>query len=382
MIKRMVIMLVAVAVVLGGIFGFQVFKGIMIKKFMSAMGSPPQTVSTTRAAYSAWQPNIEAIGSLRAVKGADLSLEVSGVVVSISFNSGDDVAAGTVLLKLRADEDAAKLDSLKATAELNEINYQRDLKQFKIQAVSQANLDTDAANLKNADAQVAEQQAVLDKKTLRAPFAGHLGIRAVDLGQYVAAGTTVVTLQALDPIFLDFFVPQQAVDQVKLGQTVAVKVDAYKDRTFPGEISAVNPKVDPSSRNVQIRATLKNADHKLLPGMYATVDIATGAPKNYITLPQTAITYNPYGDTVYIVDDKGSDVGAGAAVGKARLVAHQTFVTTGPTRGDQVAVLKGVGAGDTVVIAGQIKLHNGSTVLIDNSITPTADASPNVPLDR
>jgi membrane fusion protein (multidrug efflux system) len=376
MTKRMVIMLAAVAIVLGAVFGFQAFKGMMIRKYMSAMGSPPQTVSTTKAAFSQWQPSIEAIGSLRAVKGSDLSLEVSGVVDSISFNSGDDVAAGTVLLKLRAEDDAAKLDSLKATAALNEITYQRDLKQFKIQAVSQANLDTDAANLKNANAQVAQQQAILDKKTLRAPFAGHLGIRAVDLGQFIAAGTAVVTLQALDPVFLDFFVPQQAVAQVKLGQKVAVKVDAYKDQTLPGEISAVNPKVDPSSRNVQIRATLKNPDHRLLPGMYATVDIATGAPQRYITLPETAITYNPYGDTVYVVQNSGG------ADGKAALIARQTFVTTGLTRGDQVAVLKGVQDGDTVVTAGQIKLHNGSTVLIDNSIAPTADAAPNLPLDR
>jgi len=375
--KRMVIMLAAVAIVLGGVFGFQLFKAAMIKKFMSAMASPPQTVSASKAGYSQWQPSLEAIGSLRAVKGADLSLEVSGIVDSISFNSGDDVEEDAPLLKLRAADDAAKLKSLQATMELNDLTYQRDLKQFKLQAVSQATLDIDAANLKNASAQVAQQQAILDKKFLRAPFAGHLGIRAVDLGQYLGAGTVIVTLQALDPIFLDFFVPQQAVDQVQLGQTVTVKIDAYKDRAFSGEISALNPKVDASSRNVQVRATLKNADHKLLPGMYATVDIATGAPHNYITLPQTAITYNPYGDTVYIVDSKGAD-----ADGKPQLIARQTFVTTGPTRGDQVAVLKGVNEGDTVVIAGQIKLHNNSTVVIDNSIAPTADAAPNVPLDR
>jgi membrane fusion protein, multidrug efflux system len=377
MTKRMVIMLVAVAVVLGGIYGFQVFKGIMIKKFMSAMGNPSQTVSVSKATYSQWQPTIEAIGSLRAVKGADLSIEVSGVVDSISFNSGDDVEAGAVLLKLRSEDDAARLESLQATAQLNQITSDRDQKQFKLQAVSQATLDTDAANLKNANAQVAQQQAILDKKTLRAPFAGHLGIRAVDLGQYLGAGTAIVTLQALDPVFVDFFVPQQAVAQVQLGQSVAVKIDAYKDQIFTGEISALNPKVDASSRNVQIRATLKNPDHKLLPGMYATVDISTGAPQKYITLPQTVITYNPYGDTVYIVDTKGTD-----ANGKPQLIARQTFVTTGPTRGDQVAVLKGVNDGDTIVTAGQIKLHNGSTVLIDNSISPTADATPNVPLDR
>jgi membrane fusion protein (multidrug efflux system) len=266
---------------------------------------------------------------------------------------------------------------LQATADLYTITYDRDLKQIKLQAVSQATLDTDAANLKNAKAQVAQQQAILDKKTLRAPFAGHLGLRQVDLGQYLGAGTVIVTLQALDPIFLDFFVPQQAVDQVRMGQPIAAKVDAYEDQTFTGEISAINPKVDANSRNVQVRATLKNADRKLIPGMYATVDIPTGAPQNLITLPQTAITYSPYGDTVYIVDSKGA-----GANGKAQLVARQSFVTTGSTRGDQVAILKGVSEGDMIVTSGQLKLHNGSTVLIDNSVTPTADAAPNVPLDR
>src|SRR5271169_1702055 len=288
----MVIMLIAVAIVFGGIFGFQAFKASMIKKFMTAMGSPPQTVSAAKAGYSEWQPKIEAVGSLRAVLGADLSLEVAGVVDTITFNSGDDIEQGKLLLKLRAGDDVAKLESLRAVAELNEITYERDQKQFKMQAVSQATLDTDLANLKNAKAQVSQQQAILDKKSLRAPFAGHLGIRAVDLGQYLGAGTVIVTLQALDPVFVDFFVPQQAVGQIHLGETVAVKIDAYKDQTFDGVISAINPKIDASSRNVQIRATLKNPDHKLIPGMYATIDISTGTPQNYVTLPQTAITYN------------------------------------------------------------------------------------------
>ena len=377
MTKRMVIMLATVAVVFGGVFGFQMFKAAMIKKFMSQMAQPPQTVTAGKASFSAWQPKIGAVGTLRAVKGADLSLEVAGVVDQIAFSSGDDVEAGVLLLKLRSDDDLAKLQSLQATAELNEITFERDQKQLKLQAVSQATIDTDAANLKNAKAQVAQQQAILDKKTLRAPFAGHLGIRAVDLGQYLGAGTVIVTLQALDPIFMDFFVPQQAVDQVKIGEQIAVKVDAYKDQTFAGEISAINPKVDASSRNVQVRATLKNADHRLLPGMYATVEIPTGAPENLITLPQTAISFSPYGDTVYIVDDKGA-----GADGKPQLVARQSFITTGATRGDQVAVLKGIGEGDLIVTSGQLKLHNGSSVLIDNTVAPTADAAPSVPLDR
>jgi|ERR1700722_19878825 membrane fusion protein (multidrug efflux system) len=376
MIKRMVIMLVAVAVVFGGIFGFQAFKAAMIKKFITALSNPPQTISATTAATSEWQPKIEAIGSLRAVRGADLSLELSGVVESISFNSGDDVAEGASLLKLRTEDDVARLKSLEAMAELAEITLDRAQRLYKTQAAAQATVDSDAANLKNAKAQVAQQQAIIDKKALRAPFAGHLGIRAVDLGQYLGPGTVIVTLQALDPVYVDFFVPQQSVDQVRLSQQVAVKVDAYKDRTFAGEISAINPKVDTTNRNVQIRATLKNPDHQLLPGMYATVDIATGTPTTYVTLPQTAISYNPYGDTVYVVEGKGND-----ADGKPQLTARQTFVTVGLTRGDQVAILKGVDEGDMIVTAGQIKLHNGSVVLIDNSVTPTADAAP-VPIDR
>jgi membrane fusion protein (multidrug efflux system) len=377
MTKRMVIMLLAVGVVFGLVFGFQAFKAAMIKKFMSTMSAPPQTVSTTTAHSSSWQPTIEAVGSLRAVRGADLSLEVAGVVDSISFNSGDDVKEGAVLLKLRSEDDAAKLTSLQASADLSQLTLDRDLKQWKIQAVSQATIDTDRANLKNAQAQVAQQQAILDKKTLRAPFAGHLGIRAIDLGQYLGPGTTIVTLQALDPIYLDFFVPQQGIDQVKLGQSITVRIDAFKDQTFAGEISAINPKIDANTRNVQVRATSKNPDHKLLPGMYATVAIDTGAPQNYITLPQTAITYNPYGDTVYVVDNKSAEAG-----GKPQQIARQTFVTTGPTRGDQVAILKGVNDGEMIVTSGQIKLHNGSPVLIDNSAAPTAEAAPTLPADR
>ena len=376
MTKRMVIMLIAVGLVFGGIFGFQAFKGAMIKKFMSQMSAPPQTVSTAIAGMQEWQPRIEAVGSLRALKGADLALEVSGVVETIAFSSGDDVAEGAVLLKLRAHDDIAKLQSLQATAELGEITYQRDLKQAKIQAVSQATVDTDIANLKNFKAQIAEQQAVIDKKSLRAPFAGHIGIRLVDIGQYLSAGTMVVTLQALDPVYFDFFLPQQAIDRIRLGQQITARVDTYADQTFPGEISAINPKIDSSSRNVQVRATLKNPDHKLLPGMYATAEIAAGQPQQRITLPQTAVAYNPYGATVYVIDDTGQD-----ANGKPQLVARQTFVATGETRGDQVAVVGGLKGGETIVTAGQIKLHNGSPVLINNAIQPTAEASP-VPVDQ
>jgi membrane fusion protein, multidrug efflux system len=374
--KRMIIMLTAVGLVFGGVFGFQIFKNTMIKKFMSAMASPPQTVSATTATAEEWQPQIEAVGSLRAVNGADLSFEVPGIIKELHFHSGDDVSAGDILVTLRADDDIARLEALQATSNLTEITYQRDQEQFKIKAVSQATLDTDAANVKNAKAQVAQQQAIVDKKTLRAPFAGHLGVRAVDIGQYINAGTTVVTLQALDPIYADFFLPQQALTQIRLEQSVTVKVDTYPDQDFAGTITAINPKVDPATRNVQVRATLNNPVRRLLPGMYASVTIAAGDKQRYVTLPQTAVTYNPYGETVYVVDDKGKD-----AQGKAQLMARQIFVTAGPKRGDQVAILSGVEQGQTVVTAGQMKLRNGSPLIIDNTIRPTADANP-IPVDQ
>jgi len=376
MIRRMIVMLVVIGAVLGGYFYFQQFKAKMIHGFLASMANPPQTVSTVTAATQTWQPEVEAVGSLRAVNGATLSLEVDGVVDRIDFKSGDDVKQGQVLLQLRADDDTAKLAALEASAALAQVNYDRDLRQFHAQAVSQAVVDSDNYNLKNARAQADEQRAVVAKKTLRAPFAGHLGIRAVDLGQYLNPGTAVVTLQALDPLFVDFTVPQQALSRVVVGQTVTAKIDTFPDETFQGKIIAVNPTVDTDSRNVQMRASLPNPDHRLLPGMFATIDIEAGASEQRITLPQTAITYNPYGSTVYLVE-KNADTGPG----QPALIARQSFVTTGSTRGDQVAVLTGVKPGDTVVSAGQIKLHNGAPVVVNNKVQ-TADNPAPVPVDR
>ncbi len=376
MIRRMIVMLVLIGAVLGGYFYFQQFKAKMIHGFLASMANPPQTVSTVTATTQTWQPEVQAVGSLRAENGATLSLEVGGVVDRIDFKSGDDVQAGQELLRLRLDDDTAKLAALQASAALAQVNYDRDQRQFRAQAVSQAVVDADNYNLKNALALVEQQRAILAEKTLRAPFAGHLGIRAVDLGQYLTPGTTVVTLQALDPLFVDFTVPQQALSRVVVGQAVVAKVDTFPDQTFRGKIIAINPTVDTNSRNVQMRASLPNPDHRLLPGMFASIDIAAGAPEQHITLPATAITYNPYGSTVYLVEKKGE-----TAAGQPQLVARQSFVTTGATRGDQVAVLTGVKPGDVVVSAGQIKLHNGVPVIVNNTVR-TADNPNPAPVDR
>jgi membrane fusion protein, multidrug efflux system len=376
MIKRMLIMLVLVGVVLGSVFGFKTFVDGKVKEFMAGMGNQPQTVSTTKATLSDWQPQLEAVGSMRAVNGADLSLEVPGVVEELNFQSGDDVEQGRLLLRLRDEDEVAKLKSLQAVAELSQITYERDVKQLAAKAIAQAIVDNDAANLRNNRALVDQQKAIVDKKTLRAPFTGHLGVRQVDRGQYLAAGTVIVTLQALDPIYVDFLLPQQSLDKIKVGQPAKIRVDTYPDKIFAGKITAINPKVEASSRNVQVRATLANPERKLLPGMFATVDIDVGSVQRLITLPQTAISYNPYGNLVYVVDDKGK-----GADGKPTLVARQTFVTTGATRGDQVSVLKGIKEGDTIVTGGQMKLRNGIPLTINNTVLPKDDPNPR-PVDN
>lgn len=377
MAKRMIVMLLSLGIVLGAIFVFELVLIPRFKKqFLAAHANPPQTVSTMVATVQEWQPRIEAIGSLRAVRGADLSAQVGGIVSAVHFHSGADVAAGTLLVELSDGDDVAKLDALKAQAELARITYQRDRRQYQAQAVSKQVVDTDEQTLKSDRAQVAQQQAVVGYKKIRAPFAGRLGLRQVDLGQYLPPGTPVVTLQALDPIYVDFTIPQKQLAEVAVGQKVAVAIDTFPGRKFVGRITAINSKVDTATRNVQLRATIANPEHRLLPGMFATVEIDTGGEKKYVTLPQTAVTYNPYGSTVYLVDDEGK-----GANGKKRLVARQVFVTSGATRGDQVAILSGVKAGETVVTAGQMKLRNGSPLNIDNKVQPTDNPNPHPPLE-
>jgi membrane fusion protein (multidrug efflux system) len=360
---------------MGGIYGWHLFVNKkFIEPMMKGMASTPQTVSTTIAAASTWQSRTQALGTLRAVRGADLAAQASGVVDKIHIESGAEVAAGTVLLVLKPNDDPAKLAQLQAQAELASITLKRDQEQLEAQAISQATVDTDASNLKAARAQVVAQQALIEEKVVRAPFAGRLGIRLVDEGQYLAAGTTVVTLQALDPIFIDFYVPQQALARLKVKQAVSATVDAYPGATFTGNVASVNSKVDTASRNVQIRASFANADRRLVPGMYANVDINDGEPSTLLTLPQSAITYNPYGNTIYLVQKSGTD-----DTGNPKLTVLQRFVKLGETRGDQVAVLSGVAAGDEVVTAGQMKLRNGSSVVINNKIVPSSDSNPTPP---
>lgn len=372
MTKRMIIMLICVGVLLAGLVGFNLFKAHMIAKFMASNAAPPATVTAVNASYQTWQPQLSAVGSLRAVRGVDVTTEVAGLVRQINFKSGEDVKAGEVLVQLNADSDVAQLHSLQATADLAKTVYNRDKAQYDIKAIAKAQLDSDEADLRSKLAQVAQQAALVDKKTIRAPFAGRLGITTVNPGQYINPGDAIVTLQAVDPIYADFFLPQQQLGQIAIGQVISVDTNAFGGKLFQGKILSVNPKVDSNTRNVQIEAAVDNHDRKLLPGMYANVKIDAGTEQRYLTLPQTAITYNPYGATVFVAKpgttpDKN---------GKVMPIAQQVFVTPGPTRGDQVAVLKGITEGTQVVTSGQLKLKNGTPLVINNSVQPTDSPNP------
>ncbi|MFC5429815.1 efflux RND transporter periplasmic adaptor subunit [Paraburkholderia denitrificans] len=372
MAKRMIIMLFCVGFLLAALFGFNLFRAHMIKKFMASNTAPPATVTAAVAGYQTWQPQLAAVGSLRAVRGVDVTTEVAGLVREIVFISGQDVKAGQVLVRLNDDSDRAQLASLQAAAELAQTVYVRDKAQFGIQAIAKAQLDADAADLKSKRAQVDQQAALVEKKTIRAPFAGRVGITTVNPGQYINPGDAIVTLQAIDPIYADFFLPQRQLGQLHVGQTIAVDTDAFGNRSFDGKIRSINPRVDSATRNVQIEATVDNRERKLLPGMYANVKVDAGSVQRYLTLPQTAITYNPYGATVFIVKPGEQK----NAQGKIMPVAQQVFVTPGPTRGDQVAILKGISEGTQVVTSGQLKLKNGTPLVIDNRVQPANNPNP------
>ena len=365
MTKRMFIMLGAIVLLVAALaFGFY----LHIQKLIASAPKPgPQTVTSTKVAALEWQPQLNSIGSLVAARGVDLASEVAGLVRTVNFHSGEEVRAGQLLVQLNADADVAQLRAAEAAAELAEVVFQRDKAQLDAKAISQAQLDTDAADLKAKKAQVAQQQAVVDKKAIRAPFSGRLGISTVMPGQYLNTGDKIVTLQNLNPIRVNFSLPQQQLGQLKLGQQVNLAVDAFADKTLLGKVSAINPVVDTSTRNVQVEATLENPKSLLLPGMFSKVAINVGAKGHFLTLPQTAITYNPYGATVFVL--KNDDA-------KQTLTAQQVFVTTGQTRGDQVAILKGLTEGQEVVTSGQLKLKNGTPVVVDNSVLPANSPNP------
>lgn len=367
--RRLIIVVLAAGVLLAAIVGFNTWRANFVAQLRMKNAAPPQTVTAAAAQSSDWQPEVSAVGSLRAVRGVDVTTEVTGLVRTLRFKSGDEAQSGQVLVELNADAEIAQQHALEAAADLSSTVYERDKAQYEVQAISKAQLDADAADLKNKRAQAAAQAALVAKKTLRAPFAGRLGITTVNPGQYLNTGDKVVTLQAVDPVYVDFKLPQQQLAMITSGQAVNLTTDAFAGVKFAGRITAIDPRVDAGTRNFQAEATIPNPERRLMPGMFARVAVLAGDVKRYVTLPQTSITYNPYGATVFLAQKKpdGSD---------KDLIAQQSFVTLGPTRGDQVAVLRGVKEGDLVVTSGQLKLNNGTPLIINNSIQPANDPDP------
>ncbi|MBV8784698.1 MAG: efflux RND transporter periplasmic adaptor subunit [Gammaproteobacteria bacterium] len=396
----MIWVILGVLVLIALIAGIKV---LMIMRLMAGMKPPPPSVVTTaKASYQQWQPQLRAVGTLRAARGADLALDVAGLVTVVNVRSGDEVKQGQVLLQLRDAEDVAQLHQLEAAAALAEVTYNRIKSQLAVQAVSKADFDQAAADLKAKQAAVSQQMVNVSKKQLRAPFAGRAGIVTINPGTYLNSGTTVVTVQQLDPVYVDFFLPQKDLAELHDGQNVTLTLDAFSGRTFLGKVNAINPKVDTDTRNVQVEAQVPNPERVLTPGMFANASIDVGTQQRYLTLPQTAIVYNPYGATVYRVLTKSqfdaahqpeaasTSDGAKAAADAAKkakkqagpkladdaLVVQQTFVQTGATRGDQVAITGGLEEGAEVVTSGQIKLKSGAPISIDNSKLPTDNPNP------
>lgn len=373
--KRMIIMLTVVGILFGGIFGYQAFVGYMTKQYFATMKERAVAVSSTSAAYTEWQPELKASGSLRAVRGVNVTTEVAGLVQKIYFANGATVKEGDTLVQLSANTDLAKLRSLEAAADLAKVTYQRDKAQYAIKAISKATLDTDAADLKSKQAEVEQQASLVAKKTIKAPFSGRLGITTINPGQYLQPGDKIVDLQSLDPIYVDFAVPQQALTRLKTDLPATISTDTFPGKTFTGKINAIDPGIDPATRNVEVEATIANPDHELAPGMFASVVVNTGEPQRYITLPQTAVSFNPYGDVVFVITNKNVDKDS---KDKPGLTVTQRFVTTGETRGDQIAILSGLKEGEQVVTSGQLKLKNGSPVIINNSVTPANSPAPKI----
>ena len=358
-------------------------KFLQIRKMIASAPKPgAQTVTATKVGWLEWQPQLNAVGTMIPVRGIDVTTEIAGMVRSVEFKSGQEVAAGTVLMQLNVEADVAQMRTLQAAADLAGTVLARDREQYAVEAISKAQLDADEADVKAKRASVEQQAANVAKRTIRAPFAGKLGITAVHAGQYLNPGDKIVPLQTLDPIYVDFSLPQKQVAGLSVGQTVSLAVDAFANETFGGRITAINPRVETNTRTVQVQATVPNSRRRLLPGMFANVTIDMGAKQRYLTLPQTAITYNPYGSTVYVIKPAEAPK-ADAAEAKGpppppagTPVAQQVFVTTGLTRGDQISILTGLKEGDQVVTSGQLKLKNGMPVTVDNKVQPANNPAP------
>jgi len=385
--KPFYIALVTIVILLGGLAVFQLLvKPAMIKSFLSKAVPPPATVSAAKAETASWIGRIPSVGTLTPVTGIDVAFQVVGVVSRISFESGQEVAAGAELVRLDDSVEQADLASNEAALRQAELDLARQNDLARRAYASEATQQAAQAKRDSAAAAVLRVKSLIAQKLLKAPFAGRLGIRKVEVGQYVSAGMSLVTLQALDPIRVDFPVPEQELARLKIGQSVETTVDAFAGKVFKGEIQSLDARVSQDTRTLLVRALLHNPERQLLPGMYANVSVLLGDPKNVVTVPRTAVSYSLYGDSVYVVKPAAGTssqtpgnppppASGGTAAAPPALVVERRFVRAGDARDDRVEIREGLNAGDLVVTSGQLKLQNGNRVLIDNStpLNPPSD---------
>jgi membrane fusion protein (multidrug efflux system) len=371
--KRMLIMLGIVALVVATIAAVKTKQIQTGMKQQASFQPPPEAVTTVVAKNEAWPFNWNAIGTVAAVHGVTVSADLPGIVEKIEFESGQSVPAGAVLVRLDTRQETAQLASAEAAQSLADMNYKR-AKDLAAQGISaQADLDRALADQKQAIAKVGELKATIARKTIRAPFAGVLGIRQVNLGQYLEAGAAIVPLQSLRPVYVNFAVPQQEIGQLKVGSTIHVVNEndrGQKTAQADGTVTAIDSIVNETTRNVQVQATFANADGKLKPGMFVKANVPIGQASSAITIPTSAINYAPYGDSVFVVEDmKGPK-------GNTYLGVRQQFVKLGPSRGDQVAILSGLKSGEQVVTSGVFKLRTGAAVQVNNNVQPGNNPAP------
>lgn len=364
----MIIMLLIFGAFIGALayYKYSQFKAFAAKPWKA----PPTAVTSTAAKEETWQQTLDLTGTFSPVQGVTVSAEEPGKVVNIAFESNQKVKKDDLLVQLDTSVEQAQLQSAEAREKLAQSNLDRDSSLTGSSALAKKELDNDESQLQQAKADVAQYKAIITRKTIKASFAGLTGIRQVQLGQYLAAGSPVVTLQTLDPIYIDFQVPQQSLAQLQQGQAIQAVIDVFPNETFHGKITAINPEVNDTTRTVRVRAEMENPQEKIRSGMFARVTVVFEKSENYITVPQTAINRAPYGNSIYVIEKmKNSD-------GEEYLGVRQQFVKLGPTRGDQIAVLEGLQGGEEIVTSGLFKLRPGVEVIINNEVTPENKPAP------
>jgi len=371
MIRKISLAVFIVLVVLGGLAGV---KALQFKKLMDSgkdFTPPPESVSSTLVREEKWQGTLTAIGSIVAVQGVTITPEIAGIISEITFESGAVVAQGDLLLRLDTSLEKAQLRALEAQEELAKLNLTRERTLRSQNMVSQAELDAAEATLKQTEGNADAIRATIQKKTIRAPFAGRLGIRLVNLGQYMDTGKPIVSLQSLTPVYAGFSLPQQELARLKTGMSVRVTTDTYPGRKFEGTLTAINPDLDQSTRSVGLQATFANPDQLLRPGMFARAEVLLPEEQPVLVIPATAVLSAPYGDSVYVIESKPDK-----DKGKPQLLVRQQFIRTGQARGDFVSVDSGLKAGERIVSAGIFKLRNGMAVIESNDLAPKTEVAP------